>query len=172
MYAADNLNWLVARFVQQVAAVRQAVVVSSDGLPLAVSDGVDREAGERLAAVASGMIGLAYGSAGRFGAGAVSNVIVEMENGWMFVTGIRDGSLMCAVTTKEADIGTIGYEIAVFVRTRGELGDESHSRAPSLGGDEPAFTVRRHEPHDQRQARVQHRVLYAHDGQPSQPVLG
>ena len=33
MNAADNLNWLVGRFVQQVAAVRQAVVVSSDGSP-------------------------------------------------------------------------------------------------------------------------------------------
>ena len=43
MNAAANLNWLVGRFVQQVAAVRQAVVVPSDGLPLAVSDGVDRE---------------------------------------------------------------------------------------------------------------------------------
>ena len=30
MNAAANLNWLVGRFVQQVAAVRQAVVVSSD----------------------------------------------------------------------------------------------------------------------------------------------
>ncbi len=119
--AAENLNWLVGRFVQQVAAVRQAVVVSSDGLPLAASDGVDREAGERLAAVASGMIGLAYGSAGRFGAGAVSNVIVEMEQGWMFVTGIRDGSLMCVVTGADADIGTIGYEIAVFADRAGDV---------------------------------------------------
>ena len=119
--AIENLNWLVARFVQQVAAVRQAVVVSSDGLPLAVSNGVDRESGERLAAVASGMIGLDYGSAGRFGAGPVSNVIVEMENGWMFVTGIRDGSLMCVVTAKHADIGTIGYEIAVFSERAGEV---------------------------------------------------
>ncbi len=121
MNAADNLNWLVGRFVQQVAAVRQAVVVSSDGLPLAVSDGVDREASERLSAVASGMIGLAYGSAGRFGAGAVSNVIVEMENGWMFVTGIRDGSLMCVVAGRDADIGSIGYEIAVFSDRAGEV---------------------------------------------------
>jgi len=119
--AVENLNWLVARFVQQVVAVRQAVVVSSDGLPLAVSDNVDRETGERLAAVASGMIGLAYGSAGRFGAGAVSNVIVEMENGWMFVTGIRDGSLMCVVAAKDADIGTIGYEIAVFSDRAGDV---------------------------------------------------
>jgi predicted regulator of Ras-like GTPase activity (Roadblock/LC7/MglB family) len=113
---ADNLNWLVARFVERVAAVKQAVVVSADGLPLAVSDAV-----ERLAAVASGMIGLAYGSAGRFGGGAVSNVIVEMERGWLFVTGIRDGSLMCVVTTKDADIGTIGYEIAVFAERAGDV---------------------------------------------------
>ncbi len=119
--AADNLNWLVGRFVDQVPAVRQAVVVSSDGLALAGSDGVDREAGERLAAVSSGMIGLAYGSAGRFGAGAVSNVIVEMENGWLFVTGIRDGSLMCVVATKQADIGTIGYEMAVFAERAGDV---------------------------------------------------
>jgi predicted regulator of Ras-like GTPase activity (Roadblock/LC7/MglB family) len=119
--AAENLHWLVGRFVQQVASVRQAVVASSDGLPLAVSDGVDRESGERLAAVASGMIGLAYGSAGRFGAGAVTNVIVEMERGWMFVTGIRDGSLMCVVTSDNADIGTIGYEIAVFADRAGDV---------------------------------------------------
>lgn len=119
--AAENLNWLVRRFVQQVVAVKQAVVVSSDGLQLAVSDGVDREAGERLAAVASGMIGLAYGSAGRFGAGAVSNVIIEMENGWMFVTGIRDGSLMCVIAEKDADIGTIGYEIAIFSERAGDV---------------------------------------------------
>jgi predicted regulator of Ras-like GTPase activity (Roadblock/LC7/MglB family) len=119
--AADNLNWLVGRFVDGLPAVRHAVVVSSDGLSLAASDSVDRETAERLSAVSSGMIGLAYGSAGRFGAGAVSNVIVEMENGWLFVTGIRDGSLMCVVTTREADIGSIGYEMAVFAQRAGEV---------------------------------------------------
>jgi len=97
------------------------VVVSSDGLTLAVSDGVDRETAERLSAVSSGMIGLAYGSAGRFGAGAVNNVIVEMEKGWLFVTGIRDGSLMCVVTAAEADIGAIGYEMAVFSQRAGDV---------------------------------------------------
>ena len=118
---ADNLNWLVGRFVESMAAVRQAVVVSSDGLTLAASDSVDRETGERLSAVSSGMIGLAYGSAGRFGAGAVNNVIVEMENGWLFVTGIRDGSLMCVVTSADADIGAIGYEMAVFAQRAGDV---------------------------------------------------
>ena len=118
-----NMNWLVARFVERVPVVRQAVVVSSDGLALAVSEGVDRESGERLAAVSSGMIGLAYGSAGRFGVGAVANVIVEMERGWMLITGIRDGSLMCAITERDCDIGTVAYEMAMFAASAGEVLD-------------------------------------------------
>jgi uncharacterized protein len=119
--AADSLNWLIVRFVEQIPAVRQAVVVSSDGLPLAVSDGVERESAERLSAVASGLIGLAYGSAGRFGAGTVNNVIIEMERGWLFVTGIRDGSLLCVLTAKETDIGMIGYEMALFSDRAGDV---------------------------------------------------
>jgi hypothetical protein len=101
--------------------MRQAVVVSSDGLPLAVSNGVERETADRLAAVSSGMIGLAYGSAGRFGAGSVSNVIIEMTNGWLFVTGIRDGSLMCVLTERATDIGAVAYEMAVFAEKAGEM---------------------------------------------------
>lgn len=118
---ADSLNWLIIRFVEQIPSVRQAVVVSSDGLPLAISAGVEREAAERLSAVSSGLIGLAYGSAGRFGAGPVNNVIIEMERGWLFVTGIRDGSLMCVSTGKDADIGMIGYEMAVFAERAGDV---------------------------------------------------
>lgn len=119
--AVEDLTWLMARFVEQVPTVRRAVVVSSDGLPLAASAGIDREDGERLAAVASGLIGLAYGSAGRFGMGAVSNVIIEMEGGWLFVTGIRDGSVMCVVADRDADIGMIGYEMAVFAHRAGDV---------------------------------------------------
>jgi predicted regulator of Ras-like GTPase activity (Roadblock/LC7/MglB family) len=118
--AASNLNWLLARLCETVPGIKQAVVVSSDGLALAKSDGVDRETAERLAAVASGMIGLAYGSAGRFGAGPVSNVIVEMQRGWLFVTGIRDGSLICCLTEKEIDMGAIAFEMSIFVQRVGD----------------------------------------------------
>ena len=34
-----------------------------------------------------------------------------MENGWLFVTGIRDGLLMCVVTDADADIGMVAYEM-------------------------------------------------------------
>lgn len=118
--AADNLNWLLSRLCHTVPAIRQAVVVSSDGLPMVVSEGVDRESADRLAAVSCGMIGLAYGSAGRFGAGSVLNVIVEMEKGWLFITGIQDGSLICCVTEREADIGSVAFEMSIFVQRVGD----------------------------------------------------
>jgi hypothetical protein len=118
--AATNLNWLLERLCETVPTIRQAVVVSSDGLALAKSEDVDRDTADRLAAVSSGMIGLSYGSAGKFGVGPVSNIIVEMERGWLFVTGIRRGSLLCCLTEKEIDLGAIAFEMSIFVQRVGD----------------------------------------------------
>jgi predicted regulator of Ras-like GTPase activity (Roadblock/LC7/MglB family) len=119
--AAQNINWLVAKFVEQVPGVHEAVVVSSDGLPMAKSEGLDRDAADRFAAVASGLIGLAYGAAGRFGGGAVNEVIVEMENAFLFVTGISDGSSLAVVAGADCDVGLVGYEMAVLVEKAGTV---------------------------------------------------
>ncbi len=118
---ARNLNWLVTNFVDRVPGVNEAVVVSSDGLPMAVSQGLDRDAADRFAAVASGLIGLAYGAAGRFGGGAVNEVIVEMENAFLFVTGISDGSCLAVVSAADSDVGLVGYEMAVLVDKAGAV---------------------------------------------------
>jgi predicted regulator of Ras-like GTPase activity (Roadblock/LC7/MglB family) len=118
---ARNLNWLITNFTDRVPGVNEAVVVSSDGLPMAVSEGLDRDAADRFAAVASGLIGLAYGAAGRFGGGAVNEVIVEMENAFLFVTGISDGSCLAVVSSADADVGLVGYEMAVLVEKAGAV---------------------------------------------------
>lgn len=116
---ANNVNWLVNNFVEQTPGVSEAVVVSTDGLPIAASAGLDRDAVDRFSAVASGLIGLSYGAAGRFGGGAVTEVIVEMEHAFLFVTGISDGSLLAVVADGTADIGLVGYEMAVLVEKAG-----------------------------------------------------
>jgi predicted regulator of Ras-like GTPase activity (Roadblock/LC7/MglB family) len=95
--------------------------VSSDGLPMALSEGLARDAADRFAAVASGLIGLAYGAAGRFGGGAVHEVIVEMERAFLFVTGISDGSCLAVVAQSACDPGQIGYEMAVLVERVGTV---------------------------------------------------
>ncbi len=116
---ANNVNWLVNNFVGQVPGVADAVVVSSDGLPIASSSGLDRDSIDRFSAVASGLIGLSYGAAGRFGGGAVTEVIVEMENAFLFVTGISDGSLLAVMAEASADVGLVAYEMAVLVEKAG-----------------------------------------------------
>ncbi len=117
---ATNVNFLVNNFVEKVPGVTEAVVVSSDGLPIAASTGLDRDGIDRFAAVSSGLIGLAYGAAGRFGGGAVTEVIVEMENSFLFVTGISDGSLLATMAESNCDVGQVAYEMAVLVERTGE----------------------------------------------------
>ena len=119
--AASNVNWLVNSFVEKVTGVSEAVVVTSDGLPMAMSGGLDRDSADRFAAVASGLIGLAYGAAGRFGGGAVNEVIVEMEKAFLFVTGISDGSCLAVVAGADCDVGLVGYEMAVMVEQVGTV---------------------------------------------------
>jgi predicted regulator of Ras-like GTPase activity (Roadblock/LC7/MglB family) len=118
---ADNVRWLVADLVERTVGLTEAVVVSPDGLPLAMSGGLDRATGDRFAAVASGMIGLAHGAAGRFGGGAVLEVMIEMEHGFLFMTGIADGSCLAVSTTATADVGLVGYELAVAADRIGAL---------------------------------------------------
>lgn len=118
---ATNVNFLVNNFVEQVPGVSEAVVVSSDGLPIATSSGLDRDGVDRFSAVASGLIGLAYGAAGRFGGGAVTEVIVEMENAFLFVTGISDGSLLATMAEANCDVGLVAYEMAVLVEKTGDV---------------------------------------------------
>ncbi len=118
---ANNVNWLVNNFVDRVPGVTEAVVVSSDGLPIAASTGIDRDGVDRFSAVSSGLIGLAYGAAGRFGGGAVTEVIVEMEHAFLFVTGISDGSLLSVKATASCDVGMVAYEMAVLVDKTGAV---------------------------------------------------
>ncbi len=118
---ASNVNWLVNNFVDRVPGVNETVVVSSDGLPIAASSGLDRDSVDRFAAVSSGLIGLAYGAAGRFGGGAVSEVIVEMQNAFLFVTGISDGSLLATMADAGCDVGLVAYEMAVLVEKTGQV---------------------------------------------------
>ena len=118
---ASNVNWLVSNFVERVPGVTEAIVVSADGLPMAKSEGLDRDAADRFAAVASGLIGLSYGAAGRFGGGRVNEIIIEMEHAFIFVTGISDGSCLAVVAAASCDVGLVGYEMAVLVERVGPV---------------------------------------------------
>jgi uncharacterized protein len=118
---AENLNWLVTSFVRKVSGVIHTVVVSSDGLPVAVSEDLDRTTADQLAAVASGLASLTQGAARHFGGGNVNHTVVEMEKGFVFVMLISDGSCLAVLAAPDADIGVIGYEMALLVARAGDV---------------------------------------------------
>ncbi|HEX6674900.1 MAG TPA: roadblock/LC7 domain-containing protein [Actinomycetes bacterium] len=118
---AQNLNWLVTNFVRKVPGVAHAVVVSADGLPIAVSEKLDRTRADQLAAVASGLASLTQGAARHFGGGRVNQTIVEMERGFLFVTAVSDGSCLAVLASLACDIGLVGYEMALLVSRTGDV---------------------------------------------------
>ena len=112
---ARNLNWLVSNFVERVPGVNEATVVSSDGLLIALSDGLDRSSGDRLAAVSAGLLSIAKGGSTPIGGGRVHEVIVEMDMAMLFVMRVSDTSVLAATTARPCDVGLVGYEMAVLV---------------------------------------------------------
>lgn len=116
---ASNLNWLVDSFVDRVPGIVDAVVVSSDGLLMAMSNGIGRAGGDQLAAVASGLTSLTDGAARCFGGGRVQQIVVELEEGYMLFMSISDGSALAVLAQNSCDIGLVGYEMTMLVKRVG-----------------------------------------------------
>ncbi|MGH3327599.1 MAG: roadblock/LC7 domain-containing protein [Streptomycetales bacterium] len=112
---ARNLNWLLANFVERVPGVAHTIAVSSDGLLLAVSEGLPRDRADQLSAIASGLTSLTQGAARCFEGGRVNQTLIEMERGLLFVMAISDGSCLAVLASTSCDIGLVGYEMALLV---------------------------------------------------------
>jgi predicted regulator of Ras-like GTPase activity (Roadblock/LC7/MglB family) len=119
--AAQNLNWLITNFVERVPGIAHTIVVSSDGLLLAVSEGFPRDRADQLAAVASGLSSLTQGASRVFEGGTVTQTVVEMERGFLFIMSISDGSCLAVLASTACDIGLVGYEMALLVERAGEV---------------------------------------------------
>lgn len=110
-----DLDWVMSRFVEEVPDVAHAILVSADGLLMASSTSIPGERAEQVAAVSSGLASLAVGAARLFEGGSVMQTIVEMEMGFLMLMSVGDGSNLTVLTTEEADIGQVGYEMALLV---------------------------------------------------------
>ncbi len=118
---SHQVNTAVNGFVRTNQGVHEAILVSHDGLPVAASHGIGRDAADLFAAVSSGLIGLAYGASERFNGGHIHEVIVEMENAFLLVTGVPDGSSLAVFAASDSDLGSIGYEMAVLSDDLGDV---------------------------------------------------
>jgi len=118
---AQDFNWLLANFVKDTDGVTDAVAVSSDGLLMAMSDGLGRDDADQLAAIVAGIVSLAHGVSGRFGFDSLRLIMIEMRRGLLLVSAVSDGSCVGVLAAETCEVGLVGYEIAVLAERAGRL---------------------------------------------------
>jgi len=114
-----QLSWLLDNFVSQVGEIQKALILSRDGLVVAASQGLSREDGEHLSALAAGVQSLARGTGRQFGAGEVRQTIIEMERAFLFVIAAGSGTCLAVLASADANVGIIAYEMSMLVRRMG-----------------------------------------------------
>jgi uncharacterized protein len=97
------------------------MVVSADGLPVAVSDRLARPKADQLAAIASGLASLTQGGAHCMEGGLVKQTMVEMDRGLLVVMAISDGSCLTVLAASSCDVGVVAYEMTVLVTRTGDV---------------------------------------------------
>lgn len=139
---AANFSWLLGNFVKSVPGVRHTMVVSADGLLMAMSDELDRTSGDQMGAIVSGLSSLTRGAARQLQAGGVRQSIVEMDRMFLFTTSVNNGSVLAVVADASCDVGLVGYEMTLLV-SRAEqtmtpqLISEMRARLPVAGPMRP-----------------------------------
>src|SRR5215218_2328042 len=126
---ASDFSWLVGNFANHTPGVAHAMVVSADGLPVAVSERLDRPRAAQLAAIASGLASLTQGGARLIEGGLVKQTVVEMDRGLLVVMAISDGSCLTVLAGSSCDVGMVAYEMTLLVSRSGDV------LTPSLRAD-------------------------------------
>jgi predicted regulator of Ras-like GTPase activity (Roadblock/LC7/MglB family) len=126
----SDLGWLLDDLVARTDHVRQAVLLTADGLPLSHSEGMRRRDIEHLAAVCSGFHSLARSAGDRFAAGEVRQTMVMLDDAYLFVTPAGHGSRLAVLSDVRTDVGQLAHEMALLVRRLGRHLDAAARSAP------------------------------------------
>lgn len=111
----QDLDFLITNFAERVPSVAHAIVVSSDGLPMAYSKDFPPDRADQLAAVTSGLTSLTEGAARMFEGGVVTQTVVDMQQGLLIVMAVSDGSSLAVMVAEDCDMGLVAYEMSLLV---------------------------------------------------------
>ena len=133
-----SLNWLLDDLLFRIPGADRAIVLSGDGMLISRSNTVDRDNGEHLAAVASGLQGLARGASRQHDGGPLRQVIVEMEKCYLVITEAGVGASLAVLAAADADLGHLAYEMNLLVK-QVDAHLTARSRFSEAGLDPGAF---------------------------------
>lgn len=113
--ATQDMDWLLNDLTERVAGADRAVLLSADGLLMGRSSNLRRTDAEHLSAAASAFHSLSRGTGRHFGGGEVYQTVVEMQHGYLLVSAAGQNACLALLTTAEADLGMIAYELNLLV---------------------------------------------------------
>jgi predicted regulator of Ras-like GTPase activity (Roadblock/LC7/MglB family) len=111
-----DLSWILDKFHESTSGVRHAVLLSVDGLPKARDTSLDQDHADRLAAISSGMWGLAAGLDAHFDTGGRAlTVNIDLPRAQLLVVTAGERAVLAVVAESEADPGIIGAAMTQLV---------------------------------------------------------
>ncbi|MFD4405383.1 roadblock/LC7 domain-containing protein [Nocardia sp. NPDC058499] len=123
-----DLSWLLEELVRGLPDADSAVLLSTDGLLMGHSSGLDRDDAERFAAMASAFHSLARSAGSHFKAGGVCQTVVELDRAVLFVTAAGGNACLSLLAADSADLGMVAYEMNRTVQQVGtHLGVDSRA---------------------------------------------
>ncbi|MCP3817014.1 roadblock/LC7 domain-containing protein [Streptomyces sp. A3M-1-3] len=131
----SDLGWLLDDLLSRTDHVRQAVLLTADGLATSASEGMAREDVDHLSAVCAGFHSLAKEAGARFEAGSVRQTMVMLEDAYLFITPAGDGSRLAVLSDIETDVGQLAHEMSLLVRRVGR-----HMAVPTRSATEAPDT--------------------------------
>jgi uncharacterized protein len=114
-----DLSWLLTNLIERVPTVAHAIVVSTDGLSLASSQGFPPDRADQLAAITAGLTSLTQGASRMFEGGTVTQTVVAMQRGLLIVMSIGDGSSLAVLAAAGCDLGLVAYEMTMLADRAG-----------------------------------------------------
>ena len=95
---------LLDRFVAGTVGVEDALLVSADGVGLAVSDGLPAAVADQFGAVAAGLVSLTRGAARCFAEERAKGVVIELDQSYLLVSEVTERAVLGVVARADADI--------------------------------------------------------------------
>ena len=115
MARLEELNRILRKLQADCPGMESSALISEDGLMIARAETMNMEEG-RVAGMTATLLNLGTRAATELSRGAVQEVIVRGEHGYVVVISAGRGALLLAVTNESSKLGLVFFDMREAIR--------------------------------------------------------
>lgn len=120
MTRVEQLNRILRTLQSGSPSLEACALISEDGLVIASALPMHIQE-TRVAGMAATLLALGERAAGELARGSLSQVLIRGDEGYVVMTRASTGTLLLALTTKEAKLGLVFYDLEHAVTSIREI---------------------------------------------------